>query len=117
MFISRLASHTPHLLSDPRASMAVSEPDDGAGDPQQLARVSLYGRVDPIGRGDRTFDPRWRVYRERFPAAERLLPLGDFGLFRMDVVSARYVGGFGRAATLSRDQLRLGAGKWIEDSA
>ena len=108
-FVSGLAAHTGNLLADPRASLAVGEPDRGEGDPQTLPRVSLSGRVAPIERDDPGFEEAWGRYVGRFPDAEPRLALADFVLFRFTVDDVRYVGGFARAARLSAEQLQDGA--------
>ena len=101
MFLSGLSAHTRHLLADPRASLGITDID-----PQTLVRVGIKGLVSSIPRDRPGFDPAWKLYRSRFPAAERLLALADFGLLRLEIESVRYVGGFGRAATLHVEQLR-----------
>lgn len=107
LFLSGLAVHTGALLRDPRASLAVTTPDSGRGDPQTLRRVSLAGRAIPVDRDAPEFERAWRAYEARFPEASPRLALGDFVLFRFFPESARYVGGFARAVSLGGD--RLGA--------
>lgn len=108
-FVSGLAAHTGNLLADPRASLAVGEPDRGEGDPQTLPRVSLSGRAVPIERDDPGFAEAWGRYVARFPDAEPRLALADFVLFRFTFDDVRYVGGFARAARLSAAELQGGA--------
>ena len=110
MFLSGLSQHTRNLLHDARASLGVSEHDADAADPQELARVSLYGRVGLVRRESEEFDDAWEIYRSRFPKAARLLPLFDFALFRFEIETARFVSGFARAATLKAGQLQAAAG-------
>lgn len=109
LFLSGLSVHTQNLLADPRASLAVSEPDSGAGDPQTLPRVSLQGIAAVIDRERPEFGPAWGRYVERFPDAAPRLGLGDFLLFRLTVAEARYVGGFARATRLTGEDLREAA--------
>jgi putative heme iron utilization protein len=107
LFLSGLSSHTQNLRADPRASIAISAPDPGAGDPQELARVTLGGIAVPLARESPEFAELWPRYLDRFPAAARTVMLPDFTLFRMEVRSGRYVGGFARAVDL--DPARLSA--------
>jgi putative heme iron utilization protein len=109
LFLSGLSVHTQNLLADPRASLAVSEPDSGTGDPQTLPRVSLQGAVTVVARESAGFGPAWGIYVERFPDAAPRLELGDFLLFRLAPAEARYVGGFARATRLSGEDLREAA--------
>ncbi len=108
-FLSGLAEHTRNLMAHPRASLAVTEPDPGSGDPQELARATLYGTSEVVARGSSGFDEAWSVYVARFPAAAPRLGLADFDLFRLAVDEARYVGGFARAASVAPEELRTAA--------
>jgi putative heme iron utilization protein len=103
--ISQMAAHTQALLEDPRACLAVGRPDTGDGDPQLLARVSLSGKVTAIEPDSGEFEVAKAVYVKRFPAAEMRFELGDFILFRFEIETARWVGGFGRAARMTGQQL------------
>lgn len=106
LFLSGLSLHTRNLMADARTSLVVGRPDPGTGDPQTLPRVSLQGRVREIPREAPEFGTAWGHYLARFPEAAPRLDLGDFVLLRLVVDEARYVGGFGRAATLAGDELR-----------
>jgi putative heme iron utilization protein len=110
LFLSGLSAHTRRLLADGRASLAVSAPDPGHGDPQALPRVSLTGVVEVIERRSAEFPEAWERYVARFPEAGPRVGLGDFQLFRLRVEQARYVGGFAQAHTISGDRLRAAAG-------
>ena len=108
-FISQLSAHTRNMLHDPRVSLAITTPDTGEGDPQLLPRVSLQGRVTEIPRESPEFEAAGARYVQRFPDSEMRFQLGDFKLLRFVVDEARYVGGFGRAVSLSGDELREAA--------
>ena len=106
MHLCGLAAHTGALLREPRASLVISAPDPGAGDPQTIPRITLQGHAFPVERDAAEFEGAWRVYVERFPDAAPRLDLGDFVLFRFVPGEARFVGGFARAVTLDADRLR-----------
>ena len=110
LHLSRLAAHTRHLLTDPGASLSLSEVDDGREDPQTLARVTLEGEATPLDRDA----PEWTAARDRylarFPAASQWFEFSDFTLFHFVIARARYVGGFANAHTLRADDLRQAAG-------
>lgn len=108
-FLSLLSAHTRNMLQDPRVSLAITTPDTGEGDPQLLPRVSLQGRVTEVPRDTEEFEAAGATYLERFPEAKMRFQLGDFKLLRFVVEEARYVGGFGRAVSLSGDELREAA--------
>lgn len=106
LHLSRLASHTRNLLADPRASLAVSEPDTGQGDPQTLARVTVQGTVVHLPRDTAEYAAGRDVYLRRLPDAGRLFEFPDFMLFRLVPSGARLVGGFARAYSLDAARLR-----------
>lgn len=88
ILISELAEHTKNITADPRVSLLVR--DDGA-DAQEGARLTLIGDALPAF-ADRPMRARYLRY---FPAAERLLALGDFSFFNIEPTTLRYIGGFG----------------------
>ena len=106
LFLSQLSAHTRDLLADPRCALAISAPDTGESDPQLLPRVTLHGTALAVPRDAEDFALAGAFYVRRFPDALPRFELGDFHLFRVVVDSARYVGGFARAASFSGDQLR-----------
>ena len=111
LLLSGLAAHTRSLLVRPAAALGISEPDDDpAKDPQTLPRLTLYGRALPLEAETPEFEAAWEAYLDRFPAAAGRIALPDFILFRLDISSARFVGGFARAATLRAEELRRAAG-------
>ncbi|HXH04786.1 MAG TPA: pyridoxamine 5'-phosphate oxidase family protein, partial [Candidatus Competibacteraceae bacterium] len=99
LHLSRLAAHTRNLLREPRASLAVSEPERPGHDPQQLARVTLFGQVAPIPREAAQYPVLRQCYLARLPEAEPLFGFGDFHLFLLLPERARFVGGFAQAHT------------------
>lgn len=107
LHLSRLADHTRNLLASPHASLVVSAPDDGEGDPQTLARVSLHGRCVALDKTGPGYAAARAAYTQRLPEAERLFEFGDFVLFRLLPQGARYIGGFARAHSLGREDLIL----------
>jgi len=92
--MSTLSRHTRHLQRDPRASALLSEPP-ARGDPLNHPRVTLTGRISPDDR------PNARArYLQRYPKARLYAGFADFGVFRLDVESVHFNGGFGRAQPL-----------------
>ena len=96
--LSDLAEHSRNLAADSRASLMASE--SGSGDPLALARVTVLGTVVELRDDLRT--AALQTYRERHPDAF-YAAFGDFRLYRLDVSSVRYVGGFGRMSWVSAD--------------
>jgi putative heme iron utilization protein len=107
LHLSDLSVHTRQLRSDPRASLLVAEPDDGRDDVQTLSRISLVGTAAMIARDAHDYAAARTTYLKHLPAATMLFDFGDFNLYRFIPQSARYVGGFARAYTLTAEQLGL----------
>lgn len=90
LLLSDLAVHSHNLKADPRASLMITEP--GEGDPLDLARVTLIGPVAEVTGPDG--DGAVAMYQRVHPGG-----LGSdhgFRIYRQDVTSVRFVGGFAR---------------------
>lgn len=109
LHLSQLAAHTRALMVDPSASLSITETDDGRTDPQTLARVTLFGRVEVVERASQDHESGKQRYLARLPAAEPLFEFSDFCLIRLPIETLRYVGGFGAARTIDGSALRLNA--------
>lgn len=105
LHLSRLAAHTTNLLANGKAALVVGENDDDDGDPQELARVTLQGHCVVVARDSGEYAAARSRYLQRLPAAARLFEFPDFLLFRLDVQSARFVGGFAQARSFERAAL------------
>ncbi|HTR14811.1 MAG TPA: pyridoxamine 5'-phosphate oxidase family protein [Roseiarcus sp.] len=92
--MSTLSGHTRRLQRDPRASVLLSEPP-ARGDPLNHPRVTLSGRIVLEA------SPNARArYLQRNPKATLYADFADFGIFRLEVESVHFNGGFGRAQSL-----------------
>ncbi|MGC9269180.1 HugZ family protein [Acidiphilium sp.] len=99
LLLSQLSAHTRALDRDPRCALMVSG-EASERNPQTAARLSL------VCDATRSDDPADRArYLAIHPYAEFYAGYTDFGVYRLEPVAARYVGGFARAATLSVDRL------------
>ncbi|RTL63465.1 MAG: HugZ family protein [Hyphomicrobiales bacterium] len=105
LLISGLARHTRNLKADARASLLF----DGTGqdaDPLSGPRVTLRGRAVPTG------DPvSRRRFLARHPSAEGYASFADFGMWRLEVSDAHFIGGFGRIIDVARDDLLVPTGE------
>jgi putative heme iron utilization protein len=70
----------------------------GEGDALALARVTVLGTVTELHDDER--EATLNVYRATHPDAF-YAAFGDFRIYRLDVASVRYVGGFGRMSWVS----------------
>jgi putative heme iron utilization protein len=110
--LSRLAYHTQDILKDARVSLMIAAADDGKGDPQTLARLSIRGVAEEITRSHSAYAELKALYLARFPQAKVSFGLGDFSIFSIQPKSGRFVAGFGRIFNLGRETLQQAAGDW-----
>ncbi len=94
LLLSDLSEHTRHLRAEPRCSVLVTGPPEGAN-PQTTPRVSVTGLAERIV--DATLKARYLAVH---PYAAMYADFGDFSLWRIRPQGGLYVGGFGRAARL-----------------
>jgi hypothetical protein len=109
LHLSRLAAHTRNVLANPRAGLAISEREQAARDPQELARVMIQGSVAVLTPETTAYRIAANRYLQRLPQAQRLFTFSDFLLLRLIPTRARFVGGFARAYTLDAGQLQEAA--------
>lgn len=100
-FISRLAVHTQNLDRNARASLLVTQPS-AAESSLRSPRVTLVGHVARVIDDGSVRDD----YLDRHPDTHEWLGFGDFGFYRMEVVDAYYVAGFGEMGWVSADDYR-----------
>lgn len=91
--VSRLAEHGRNLDADPRASLAVVEPNPPS-DPLAGARVTLSGIVERPA-GEEAAAAR-EAHLAAVPAAKYYIDYSDFSLWVLRVRRVRWVGGYGR---------------------
>ncbi len=101
--VSRLAAHTRHMHVSPAVSLLVMEPEVPGKMPQGLARVTIQGRAHPLSESDPGYSVAKSQYLSKFPSAAELFLFPDFELVRIEVLSARLVGGFAQASSLSAE--------------
>ena len=97
--ISALAEHTKNLQQDPRASLLVAE--SGAADPLANGRVTMLGpctRVDEDGGRARA------AFLAAHPNSAYYADFRDFGFWKLQVDSVRYIGGYGRMSWVGKDE-------------
>ena len=90
--VSTMAMHTQNLQADPRSSLLVTQ-YDSAGDPLGASRFTLLGNILPIP--EPQIAEARKLYLERYASSKYWVDFDDFSFYRMDVVDAYYVGGFG----------------------
>lgn len=107
--VSELASHTRDMRAHARVSVLVTDEPVAGASPLALARVSLAADAAFLARGGEEHAAACAAYLRRFPDAAQLFEFGDFSMVALEPVSARLVGGFGRARSLVGEPLR----RWL----
>ena len=92
--MSSLAVHTNNIAHNPKASLFVSEEDDGQGGTFAAARANLLGEVHAVAEAE-VAELR-AAYLAEHPKAAVWAGFGDFRLYRMEIADIYFVGGFGR---------------------
>jgi hypothetical protein len=99
--VSQLAAHAQNMVRERDVSVLVAEPDGPDKLPQGLARVTIEGIAHLLEPVDPDYSAARAAYQARFPHAAGLFEFGDFSLFAIEVTSARLVGGFAQAVTVT----------------
>jgi putative heme iron utilization protein len=97
LHLSWLALHTQHLMTDPRVSLFIAEPDGPGRNPLALRRINLQGEAFVLTPDAPSYGEIKNHYLERFPQAEMMFGFGDFALWELRLEDAHFVLGFGQA--------------------
>jgi putative heme iron utilization protein len=98
---SRLARHTSGLENGAPFALLIHTPDSPESDALQIERVTLQGTVELIDKSTAEYGDSRQLYVQRFPSSEQTFRLGDFNLYRLNLVQGRYVSGFARAVNVT----------------
>jgi len=101
LHVSGLAAHTRDMVDNPDVSLLITESEASGKMPPALARVTVQGRAKMLDRDSATNTNAREVYLSRFPDAAPLFEFADFNIFIIKPASARVIGGFGQAATIT----------------
>jgi len=99
-FVSSMAMHTHNLLTDPRASLLITQPDV-SGDPLGAARLTLLGEA----RGAPAAEVS-ELYLARHENAKFWKEYSDFAYYRLQVSAAYFIGGFGVMGWIAAEDYR-----------
>ena len=103
--VSSLAAHTRDMLATPAVSLLIVAGPEENVPAQARARVTIQGEAVRIPADAPIHAAARRLYLERFPQSAQTFELGDFALFAIRPASARYVGGFAQAKTVTAETL------------
>ena len=100
ILISRIAQHTKNVEADPRVSLIVSQ--SGVDDVHTGGRLTWLGDVEKL-KADQDLQDRYYSF---FPSAANYHKTHDFDFYRINLVRARFIGGFGKIYWVSNDLLK-----------
>jgi heme iron utilization protein len=102
--VSKLSQHTKNLERDPRISLFVAEADEPKKNPLSLRRANLQGRGVPLERGSEAYEATRERYVARFKQSAQMFQFGDFLLWSLQMRTAHFVAGFGKAFLAASDR-------------
>ena len=103
--ISDLSHHTRALKQNPMAPLLVGEPED-RGDPLTHPRLTLMARARFVANSAAGYRGLAEHYLRTHPKSKLYIGFGDFSFAVFDVTRAHLNGGFGKAFSLSSDDLK-----------
>lgn len=104
MLLSGLAQHTRNLRDDSRCSLLIIGPIETDSDPLAAQRVTLSGFATMLRRDED--DQERHCLLSKHPSASLYAGLGDFSIFRFEIIEAHLVAGFGQIRTIPAENLR-----------
>lgn len=99
--VSQLASHTQDMIECPDVGLMVAGQPGPDRPALAVPRLSIQGDAQQLDKAGSDYAEGRAAYVARFPDSEQLFGFGDFSLFFIRPRSARFVGGFAAARTLS----------------
>lgn len=105
--VSQLAAHTQDMLTNPAVSLLVATPPTPGELVHALPRASIQGLARQCPSDAAEYAEAKRVYLAHFPYSEEMFNFADFSLFTIAVRSVRYVGGFGKAVSITAERFAV----------
>lgn len=103
ILISRIAQHTKNILADPKVSLITIEQD--VDDIQIGGRLTWIADVAPL-LDEESEEAAVRYYRF-FPQSRDFHKVHDFDFYRLTLVRARYIAGFGKIHWISPENILM----------
>lgn len=103
MLLSGLAQHTRNLRDDPRTSLLIVGPVEPQTDALSAHRVTLSGRTSIVKKDHDDLERQCML--QRHPSAAMYAELGDFSIYRFEIIEAHLVAGFGQIRTVPAEKL------------
>lgn len=102
--ISDLSAHTKALRNTPACGLLLGEPGP-KGDPLTHPRLSIQATATFLNRDDPDFPKTRAAYLKSHPKSKLYIDFADFHFVKLTITSAALNGGFGKAYTLTAQDL------------
>lgn len=102
--VSQLSAHTRALLHSPACSLLIGEPGT-KGDPLTHPRLTLQARAAILPRDTREHEEMAAHYLRDHPKSKLYIGFADFSFVRFRILDGHLNGGFGKAFTLTPQDL------------
>lgn len=104
VLISDIAEHTKNIIANPKVSLVVFVASDSkTGDDLQVnARLTLIGEAEKLNKNNVDLMARYCRY---LPESVGYLAMHDFNFYRINILQARYIAGFGKMGWLQGSEL------------
>jgi len=99
LHLSDLAKHSKNIMQSHAVGFMICTPEPMNGSPLALPRMSFTGVIQPISNQDKA--NYQQAYIQHIPDAQPLFSFADFRLYKLEVDSVFFVGGFGQARKVS----------------
>ncbi len=95
LHLSGLAKHSKNIQGNQNVGLMICAPETADSSPLALARIGFTGKIEPVPQAEQTMYQQ--VYVQHIPDAKLLFSFSDFTLYRIQVDTVHWVGGFGKA--------------------
>ncbi|KAF7774284.1 hypothetical protein PCIT_a0704 [Pseudoalteromonas citrea] len=100
LFISDIAQHAKNLTANSALSLTVF--NQTSDDDPQTARLTLVGDATKLTKIQSA--PYLNAFVEKYPTAQEYMTLKDFNMWRISIVRARFIAGFGKIFWLEKNE-------------
>lgn len=104
VLISTIAEHTQNIIANPKVSLLVFQSDNvkSAEDLHANGRLTLIGEAKQLEKNDVDLMARYCRY---LPESTGYLAMHDFQFYRIHIVQARYIAGFGKMGWIQGEEM------------
>jgi putative heme iron utilization protein len=108
ILISAIAEHTKNIVRDPRVSLITHNQHD--------PHIQTQGRVTVVGSAQLSGDKEasGKRYLRYFPEAQTYFAMHDFSFYRIQPLSLRYIGGFGKIHWVKAEEYAVASNQLVE---